>query len=417
MITIMKKLTYIVLIACAAVFSSCGTTDVWKDWENEGNMSEERLRPSEVKPVLCSVEYWKMTYQGTTFYFQFNEGGSVTSDTDESILENSVESDYYLDFKGEQTVLLSLTEGGAMKYLTTGNEDTFVITAYSPNEITATGLNNGEAMTLVPSSATEMTANEETKRAIIIAERKAQAAVYIQNGLSNGILRNSSTNQVLAHYSLSYVDENWAVKISSISEGVLTHTVSNITQDANSDETLALNLDNAVTINGTSIGAFYYDYESGELTTSVTNAKIELNTSSTWITSYIGAWKTNIVDNANTSASLAGLMTQIEFDDRSPRNIIICPGTYNGAQFHYVGFETEAASDNLTDRVTLNNTRVNMLFGGYGNDEQTVRSNPTFAAFLSFCFSSEGLWIYGDADGYTYVLSPTTDTWFRMKSN
>ena len=64
----MKKLIYIMLSLCCLVFYSCGMTEPWKDWEHEGDMSADRLRPSEVKELLCAADGWKMIYQGITFY-------------------------------------------------------------------------------------------------------------------------------------------------------------------------------------------------------------------------------------------------------------------------------------------------------------------------------------------------------------
>ena len=55
----MKKLIYIMLSLCCFVLYSCGMTEPWKDWENEGNMSEDRLRPSEVKDLLCTTGGWR----------------------------------------------------------------------------------------------------------------------------------------------------------------------------------------------------------------------------------------------------------------------------------------------------------------------------------------------------------------------
>ena len=72
----MKKLIYIMLSLCCLVFYSCGMTEPWKDWEHEGDMSADRLRPSEVKELLCAADGWKMIYQGVTFYFQFDEEGN-----------------------------------------------------------------------------------------------------------------------------------------------------------------------------------------------------------------------------------------------------------------------------------------------------------------------------------------------------
>ena len=52
----MKKLIYIMLSLCCLVFYSCGMTEPWKDWEHEGDMSADRLRPSEVKELLCAAD-------------------------------------------------------------------------------------------------------------------------------------------------------------------------------------------------------------------------------------------------------------------------------------------------------------------------------------------------------------------------
>ena len=138
----MKQPIYIILTLCLAL-SSCGMTDVWKDWENEGTMSEDRLRPSEVKALLCSGDGWKMTYEGTTFFFQFTEGWNVTSDTDETMLQSAVETDYYLDYEGEDRVLLTIVGNGMLQYLSENTESTLVITSYSDSEIRATGQENG----------------------------------------------------------------------------------------------------------------------------------------------------------------------------------------------------------------------------------------------------------------------------------
>lgn len=100
----MKKLIYIMLSLCCLVFYSCGMTEPWKDWEHEGDMSADRLRPSEVKELLCAADGWKMIYQGVTFYFQFDEEGNVASDSDETLLKNEVGTDYSLDFRAKALI-------------------------------------------------------------------------------------------------------------------------------------------------------------------------------------------------------------------------------------------------------------------------------------------------------------------------
>lgn len=65
----MKKIRYTLLASCLFALCGCGTTDVWKDWEDQGTMNEEtRLRPSEVKKLLCAADGWKLSYEGVDFY-------------------------------------------------------------------------------------------------------------------------------------------------------------------------------------------------------------------------------------------------------------------------------------------------------------------------------------------------------------
>ena len=56
----MKKLIYIILSLCCLVFYSCGMAEPWIDCGLEGDMSADRLRPSEVKELLCAADGWKM---------------------------------------------------------------------------------------------------------------------------------------------------------------------------------------------------------------------------------------------------------------------------------------------------------------------------------------------------------------------
>ena len=82
----MKKIRYTLLASCLFALCGCGTTDVWKDWEDQGTMNEEtRLRPSEVKKLLCAADGWKLSYEGVDFYLQFDENGNVITNTNEKI--------------------------------------------------------------------------------------------------------------------------------------------------------------------------------------------------------------------------------------------------------------------------------------------------------------------------------------------
>ena len=45
-------------------------------------------------------------------------------------------------------------------------------------------------------------------------------------------------------------------------------------------------------------------------------------------------------------------------------------------------------------------TGINYILGSYGDDAGVVRSIPIYSAFLDFCFSDKGVWMYEDSDSY-----------------
>lgn len=164
----MKKIRYTLLASCLFALCGCGTTDVWKDWEDQGTMNEEtRLRPSEVKKLLCAADGWKLSYEGVDFYLQFDENGNVITNTNEKILRPELEAQYHLDFKGEQTVLLTLAGNTSLQYLKNNQESTFLISSYASDLIAATGQAHGLTMNLSPVTTADLAANRETKAAIL----------------------------------------------------------------------------------------------------------------------------------------------------------------------------------------------------------------------------------------------------------
>ena len=171
----MKKHT-ILLMSCLAL-SSCGMTDVWKDWESQGTLSENRLRPSEFEKVLLNNNgRWKLSYEGSTFYFTFGDDYMVVSAPDETyFLKNQVETDYHLDFDGASKVLLSLDGGGALQYLSENAEHTFVVTSFSADKIVASGETYGKEMILTPATLAEINANEQRRKEMLVAYNKSQA--------------------------------------------------------------------------------------------------------------------------------------------------------------------------------------------------------------------------------------------------
>lgn len=409
----MKNITYTMLSLCLLALYSCGMTEPWKDWENEGKMNDERLRPSEVKKLLCEADGWKMTYEGVTFYFTFAEDGTVNSDSNDKLLDNAVDTEYTLDFQGEKAVLLTLPNGGMIQYLGQNQESTFVITGYSDSEITAKGQAYGKEMILVPATAAEMQQAKESKRLAIIAYRKAQAIGLLESEFNNGVFRKASS-AFMAHYLIVNDENQWSVKISAIVDGAVEHTVYPMTIDTTGEEDAVLTFDGA-TIEGITLNKFYYNYLSGEIRTNSSDVKCDTRKASdiiAWYTS--GDWRTHVIDNNEIHADFKGLFhAGMEFDDRNPRNIVACPWNGMGS---YIGINPSMKVDDKTGRVFIQLGDAYDLFGWNNNPDDYARVQTDYEKFLSFCSSDGGLyWTYGDNDNMVYVLSAVGGQWFRMK--
>ena len=105
---------------------------------------------------------------------------------------------------------------------------------------------------------------------------------------------------------------------------------------------------------------------------------------------------------------------QVEFDDRSPRHIVVCPGSNDSGQWHYIFFILQATADVQAGRVHFEDRGVEYLFGNYGDDAGLVRQIEAVDNFLNFNYAQSGFWMLEDGE-YLYALSTDSDEWFRMK--
>lgn len=415
MIHIMKKLTYILFVLCLTLYS-CGMTDVWKDWENEGVMSADRLKPSEVKKVLCAADGWKMTYKGIDFYFEFNEGGYVISDTDKSILENKVESDYLMDFNGEKAVLLTLTNAGALKYLPEGSEKTFVITAYTDQKITAKGKDGGEAMILTKVTTADIKKNDEEKRVAVIAKNKALFLERIKTELYNGVIRDAN-GKLIGHYAISG-ENNDQIKISVLENRILTHHQRALTIVV--DELDGVFHFDAVTLNGQSTTQILYNF--ADLTMS-TDSKLIVGSNKEAVGFFTGSsFKTHFISkNNNKGDAKEELWAElgwksigdVELSDRDVRPLVFCPGSEDA--IWYTFFDANWTVKSELDRIYFSKSAGYMPLGG-ANRVQEVEQK--LSKFFAAWFHADGLYVIQETQGgtsYVYFLSPTTDNWFKVQ--
>ncbi len=411
----MKKLTYIVLTLCLALYS-CGMTDVWKDWEDEGTLSTDRLKPSEVKEILCAAEGWKMTYKGIDFYFQFNDGGYVISDTDESILENKVEDGYHLDFKGADKVFLTLENAGALKYLTEGSEETLVITAYTNQKITAKGEVNGVAMDLTPVTSVEIKKNDDAKKAAIVARNKALFLSKVQTELYNGVIRDAN-GKFIAHYAISGAN-NESIKISVLENRVLTHYERTLTIGAD-DENGTFNFD-AVTLNGSSVKQILYRFDNSAMST---DTKLSVAPNKDARGFFTGSsYKTYVISKNNSKGDAKEELWQelswksvgdIELSDRDVRPLVLCPGSEDAVWYTF--FDANWTVKTEFDRIYFTKSKGYMPYGGA---DRIAEVEQKLTKFFAGWFHADGLYVVQETNGgvaYLYFVSPTTSNWFKLQ--
>ncbi|MBQ8889309.1 MAG: hypothetical protein IJY59_07460 [Bacteroidaceae bacterium] len=407
----MKKFIYIVSVFCL-LLSSCGTTDVWEDWANEGVLSENRLRPSELKETLLGTDIWKLNCQGVNFYYQFDDSKVVTI-SDETILKDEVTSDYYLDFDGEDKVLLVVRGAGALSYLPNSTDETFVITAFTSQQITATGLNTGVTMNLVASSAADLAANAEARRVAILERNKALFMEQIKTDLSNGVIRTAS-GEFLAHYAIDR-ETTESVKVSLIEDGVLTHTTYPLTITAD-DEKAILDF-GELDLNGNGLSKIYYAFANGKMT--LDNSALTVDDNQDARAYFLNGFGTHIISATNNKGAASAqiwnelgwesYVGDLELSDRETRPLVFCPGA-----LWYTFYDSNWTLGEEVDRIYFRKTDVYYPFGGGGYGENLEANMPTFFACY---FNEEGHYMVDDSyDGKhrIYLLEVNGENWLRF---
>lgn len=410
----MKQLTYILLTLCLTL-SSCGMTDVWKEWENEGNMSPDRLKPSEVKKALCAAEGWKINYKGHICYFQFDENGIVTSNTDKSILEDKVESEYYLDFEGEKKVILNMT--GALKYLPDNLEETFVITETSDNGIIMTGQTGALELNFLPASTAEQIANENEKAsALILKKKREELAKNV-----TGVFRDDE-DQFIVHYAISKNDDgSGTIRFSRLNQKQLEHQDVALTWEMG-DDVATFTLDEPATIDGASLQHFYYSFTNHAMSS---DCALTLDPNKNIVSYYTGeSWKTHKITNYYRHGDAKPELWEelawegvgdIELDTRAERYIVFCPAP-NVDLIYYILYPTNWTTGDEADRIYFNRGQPSQPFGSH-DSEDVSRAENNLAKFLAAFYDENGYYMIQNINNgisYIYFLSPTTDNWFMV---
>ena len=363
-----------------------------------------------------------MEYQGTTFYFQFKENGTVTSVAAEPFyLEDEVASSYTLDYNGTAKILLTLQGNGALKYLSNKIENTLVITAFSSGKITATGWTYKEEMILLPTATTEwetlQTARAAAREAVIERYEKTKD---LREELSYGVLRNSNNNFV-ALYKVSG-DNLEQITFTYLENDELKHDsyAMTITLDTgDSENTLEFS---TVNLGGNEVSKIYHNYSSkrmrveGEVTVDLNHSdaiefyikeyrpmhKIDFNPQ-------CGSTNPYLLDELRNAE-----VDEIDLDDRNPRNIIFCDRT---GKFQWVGYATNPTIDQREKgHIYFERTDPYYPVGGNGHGADYIQENCS--QFLTAFFDTEGFYMIRDQVGeskYLYMLSPSKNIWFKWE--
>lgn len=414
----MKNLTYILMSLCLVALYSCGMTDVWKDWESEGASNPDRLKPSEIKNMLCAADGWKLNYQGHDFYFQFFEDGTVTANSDTSIEEATTYTTYHFNPQGDKLVALIIDGAGHLSALTSGSEDTYLITAVADNKITATGSNNGAAMNLAAVSATEIEEQMKAKADLLMMLNMKK------KGFMNGVIRDAD-DAFVAHYAISSSENK--IRFISLENRVAVHQEADLTIDGS---TFAFS---GISLNGQSVKKLAYS-NAGEGSVRLEGAfGLKVTSNKDAVSYYVSASYQDYAISASENKGDANEllwkelawenMARIEFSRREGRPIVVClKNQYGGYLFYWAGESNGDGASSVkftkdeVDRIYVPKYKVEGLYGG--SAEALNEGNRKLENFLATWFGEDGLYVVRESVGskdYIYFLSPTTENWFKVE--
>ena len=156
----MSNYVKIAISALCLILSGCGLTNPYEKWLTD-DQDPDRLRPSELKAVLCDVGTWVVDYDGTDVYFQFGTDWSLTSDSD--IPQVATNSTYNLMSISPKEISLTLAGAGHFSYIESGADETYIVKEFSSSSISAVGKSSGKALTFVPGDEGALAAIAATK--------------------------------------------------------------------------------------------------------------------------------------------------------------------------------------------------------------------------------------------------------------
>lgn len=414
------------MMALCLVLSSCGLTNPYEKWLGEGMEQQDRIRPSELKTVLCEVGTWKVDYEGTDVYFQFGTDWSLTSDSE--IPQIATSSTYNLMSVSAREISLTLVGAGHLSYIENGVDESYIVKEFSNTSISATGKNSGKALTFVPGDEDALEAISASKEALLITVEACQA--FCTAGYKTASVHDADGNFV-CRFAINPEARN--IQFDVISGGNLTHTVVGVEADEDDN----LDFESSLTLAGNAVSGLVFK-STGIGFKGADNLVVKTNADARNF--FLGGDYYTHALNLNTGRgdAVAYLYDEItphdewgdiELSDRETRPLVFCPENDKGI-YWYCFFDSfneddgPSVSSTYNDIIFMQKSDGYMPFGGWEDEKgEEINNGPeilsTLSRFMNGYFHKDGLILVHDWDdeGYSYmwVISPTTDYWFRAR--
>ena len=379
----MSNYVKIAISALCLILSGCGLTNPYEKWLTD-DQDPDRLRPSELKAVLCDVGTWVVDYDGTDVYFQFGTDWSLTSDSD--IPQVATNSTYNLMSISAQEISLTLVGAGHFSYIESGADETYIVKEFSSSSISAVGKSSGKALTFVPGDENALAAIAATKEALLVTVELCNS--FVSSGFKTAAVHNAD-GEFICRFAIN--PEPRTFQFDVIADGELSHTTVGV--EANEDG--GLDFASSITLDGKEVSGL------GDAVQYVFN---EITPHDEW--------------------------GDIEFNERETRPLVFCPDN-DKERYWYTFFdsfkEEEGAkvSSQYNDIIFMSKSDGYMPFGCWEDDKGEIDNAPeilnTMPRFMNGYFHKDGLILVHDYDdeGYSYmwIISPTTDYWVRARNN
>ena len=416
------------MAALCLLLGGCGLTDPYKKWLNENQENPNRLRPSELKAVLCDVGTWKVDCEGTDVYFQFGEDWSLVSTSE--VPEIATNSTYHLMPVSAQEISLTLVGAGHMAYIESGVDESYIVSEFSNTSIRTVGKTSGKALTFVPGDEDALAQIEASKEAMKVTVEACRA--FISAGFKTAAVHQAD-GSFACRFAIN--PEARSLQFDVMADGVLTHSSVRVNADDNGN----LDFDSSITLGGKAVTGLVnqmgtVSFKSGD------GLKVESNGNAR---NYFlgGDYQTHAINlNAGRGDAVQYLIDEItphdewgdiEVSNRETRPLVFCPEN-DKEHYWYTFFDSFKEDDGATvseqynDIIFMSKSDGYMPFGGWddgngGEFDNAKEIQTDLPRFMNGYFHKDGLILVhdGDDEGYSYYwfMSPTTDYWFRARDS